>query len=83
MCLVAMKFSTISLTLTWEYSQVKETEFLSAEHFNGTSSSVAKHVLKECQEYKEERKNFESEMIKCCMYVCMYRLQRVVVDGHV
>ena len=26
--------------------------------------AVAKHVLIECQEYKEERKNFELEMIK-------------------
>ena len=32
------------------------------ERFNGTFPSVAKHVLS--QEYKEERKNFESKMIK-------------------
>ena len=37
----------------------RDGEFSLAERFNGTSSSLI-----ECQEYKEERKNFESEMIK-------------------
>ena len=42
----------------------RDGKFSSDERFNGTSPSVAKHVIIECKEYKVERKNLDSEMIK-------------------